>query len=382
MKKLTIGILIIGVCFGFIISDFGFNKSQAQPLYTGIYWILGNVSGGPDNVNPDNRKVVLFKDTPANGFAFDISGPTGQAGATAKYRINADEDERMNIVPGKYQIAIVKKDNYGMNPATVEVTGKGFDIFDVTLRYGEGIEDPGTHVSSKAPHWESIYFNQRLWQPLVYTGLTEADKFIISPQPKIVATVVSEYGIDKNMIKMLMNEGSATQTMYTISPITNIIKAEGPSESPTRVTFIYDFVQAQAAAVPLGDQKFTFRASNAYGTGIEVVTATVLGGERAFGIITYPSPVRLNVDNQVVFQYTLSSDMNIDIYVFDISGRVAKKMSFAKYSEGGSAGINKPAWDLITDQGQKLAAQIALFNLVNRDTGKLLGKGKLTAVPQ
>jgi len=113
-----------------------------------------------------------------------------------------------------------------------------------------------------------------------------------------------------------------------------------------------------------------------------VVTATVLGGESAFGLYTYPSPVRLNVDNQVVFQYTLSTDMNVDLYVFDISGRVAKKLSFAKYSEGGSAGVNKPAWDLITDQGQKLAAQIAVFNLVNRDTGKLLGKGKLTAVPQ
>jgi hypothetical protein len=182
---------------------------------------------------------------------------------------------------------------------------------------------------------------------------------------------------------MLMNEGSATQTIYDIG-LENITKAEGPPDTPTRVTFTYDFIQAAAAAIPAGDQKFTFKASNAYGTTIEVVNATVIGGEaRIIGTpITFPSPVRLKIDSSVQFQYTLSQDANIDIYVFDISGRVIKKLTCPKYSDGGSAGVNKPSWDLVTDQGQKLAAQIALFNIVNRDTGKMLGKGKLTAVPQ
>ena len=371
---------MIGICFGFWILDFGFNKSQAQPLYTGIYWVLGTVND-PDGVGTEGRKVVLFKDQTANGFAYDLAGVGGLSGVAGQYRLNADEDERMNIAPGTYKIGIVKKDDYGMNPVDVTITGLGYDVFNVILKRGEGMEDPGVHTSNKAPRWESITFGNRKWQPAVYTGETKETQFIISSQPKITATVVSEYGIDKNNIKMLMNEGTANQTVYDIG-IANIIKTEGVSDSPTKVTFTYDYVQAQAAAIPEGDQTFTFKASNAFGTTVEVVNATVGGGELIGTPIVYPSPVRLTIDKQVTFQYKLGKDMNVDLYMFDISSRVAKKMAFSKGQEGGSAGINKPTWNLITDQGQLVASGIYLFNLVDHDTGKLLGKGKLTAVPQ
>ncbi|MFA6548395.1 MAG: hypothetical protein WCT39_00490, partial [Candidatus Margulisiibacteriota bacterium] len=107
------------------------------------------------------------------------------------------------------------------------------------------------------------------------------------------------------------------------------------------------------------------------------------GGEpRLIGVpITFPSPVHLKTDTAVTFQYTLSRDMNIEISLFDVSGQMVKKLSFAQGAEGGAAGVNKVRWDLMTDQGQRSASGICIFTLVNRETGKLLGKGKFTALP-
>jgi hypothetical protein len=97
--------------------------------------------------------------------------------------------------------------------------------------------------------------------------------------------------------------------------------------------------------------------------------------------LTFPSPVRLKSDKSVYFQYVLSRDANIEIYVIDVSARVVKKFFAAGGSEGGSAGVNKLTWDLMTDQGSLVASGIYVFSLVDRDSGKLLGKGKFTALP-
>jgi hypothetical protein len=133
---------------------------------------------------------------------------------------------------------------------------------------------------------------------------------------------------------------------------------------------------------------FTFNARSAgiFGPPAETTLAaavTVSGGPvRLIGeLLTYPSPVHLKTDNKVTFQYTLNRAANIDLFVFDVSGRVVKKISKNKYEEGGSAGINKVDWNLITDQGQRVGSGIGVVTLVSSDDNRLLGRGKFTALP-
>jgi hypothetical protein len=133
---------------------------------------------------------------------------------------------------------------------------------------------------------------------------------------------------------------------------------------------------------------FTFYARSAgiMGPATETSTpaaVTVLGGPvRLIGqLLTYPSPVHLKTDKKVTFQYTLNRGANINIFVFDVSGRVVKKISKNRDEEGGSAGVNKVDWNLITDQGQRVASGIQVVTLVSSDDNQLLGRGKFSALP-
>lgn len=375
MFKKIVVIALIGIG----ILGLGFMAAKAQQVYLGMYWIAGGVSD-PNNVGTEGRKVVFYKDDPANGFADDIVGIAGLAGRSAEYALNAFEDYRLPITPGTYKAAIVKgEDNYGADPVEVIVTGNGYDLAstNLVLMFGAGIGDPGSRLSDLAPKFTDIRFGKRLYQrELVAKG----QEFIVSAQPRISAIAVSSAGLDTSKISMVVNEGTANAKTYAISQAK--VTAAGPTAAPTEVSMIYDLYNL-GETLPEGKQDIRFKASNAYGSTLEICSVTVVGGEpRIVGTpITYPSPLHLKADSSVYFQYTLSADINVDIFLFDVSGRVAKKFILYARDEGGSAGVNKVTWNLITDQGAKVASGIYVFSLVNRDTGKMLGKGKFTALP-
>ena len=78
-------------------------------------------------------------------------------------------------------------------------------------------------------------------------------------------------------------------------------------------------------------------------------------------------------------------DIAFDIYIFDITANVVKKLSFNAGepggSSGGSANPNKIDWDLMSDHGYKIGAGIYVWNIVDKNKGKIIGKGKLAIFP-
>jgi hypothetical protein len=355
----------------------------------GMYWIAGSVSD-PDGVGTAGRDVYFFRDPLVYNrivgpYSDDIVGPAGLSGRADQYMMNAYEDWRMTVAPGTYYCAIANdnpahpEEGYGADPVEVTVTGIGYDIApDLVLAKGAGPLAPAPRPSPYGPRFEQIKFGNRIYQAVL---VAKGQQFIVSSQPRVSAKAVSEYGLNVSSIAMVLNEGASDAKTFRISSA-HIVRAAGPSGAPTEVDFVYDFYQ-EDQSLPEGDQSMAFKASNAYGTASEVCSVTVAGGEpRLIGVpITYPSPVHLKTDREVNFQYTLSHDINVDLFLFDISGRVLKKISRNEREEGGSAGLNKVTWNLITDQGQKVASGICVFTLVNRTNGKLLGKGKFTALP-
>lgn len=367
--------------------------ARAQHVYLGMYWIAGSVSA-PAGVATANRQVIFYRDNPDNGYADDIVGTAGLSGRDNQFMLNAYQDSRLAIAPGKYHLAVVRgEDGYGADPVELSVTGLGYDVLaaNLVLAPSTGVttiaarpepqpgEPGGPAIVGAPPIFTDITFGNRKYQPgLVARG----QAYVIAQQPRITARATSAFGIDTSQLLMVLNEGKADARTFNIAAA-NITQSSGPTSAPTGVSFVYDFYQEKEPRLPEGQQNITFRATNIYGPTYEVCTVTVAGGEpRLIGVpLAFPSPVKLTTDREVVLQYTLSQDLNIEISLFDVSGRVVKKFSFEARAEGAAAGVNKVIWDLKTDQGGIVSSGIYVFTIVDRTNNKLLGKGKLTCLP-
>jgi len=364
-----------------------------EATFTGFYPLTGSVVSDTSGITTTGRKVVFYAindgedpmDGPTVAFSYDYVGSPGLSGAENTYIMNAFQDHRMPVEVGRrYYLAVVKgEDNYGANPVEVGISGYGFERYPaLTLKEGEGIADPGEHISRFAPKIEGIWFGLRKWQPAL---VAEGDSFIISDQPEVKCEVTSPYGINVSSLQIIQDEGTSVAKTYTISSI-HFMDVVGMAESPTEITYVYSFA-AEGNSLDDGDHNLTFKASNAFGTTIEVCSVTIKAGpvDIIGDPINHPSPIHLRTDREVTFQYGLTKNADIDLYVFDISARIVKKISCNSGDAGGSAGgtanPNKVTWDLMTDQGNLIGSGIYLWNIVDRAGNRVLGKGKLTAVP-
>jgi hypothetical protein len=384
MKRFALLILAL-----LVIGCFVAPQASAQLVYLGMYWVEGEVeieAGAPPEIGTAGRWVVVFKDPLVNneiqdGYADDFV--VGAAGREDEFMVNAYEDfPAMPVTPGEtYYAAIVNDpdDNYGADPVAFTMSGNGFDrlLQNLVLAFGAGPRPPSPRG---VPQFADFYFGKRVYQARLVEE--QGLEFIVSPSPRISSTVSSAIGINASKVAMKANEGTDTAFSYSLAQASKVTAA-GPRTAPTQIDFVFDMFD-RGDRLPDGENEIKFTAENALGTAVRVCTVTVAGGKpRVIGIpITWPSPLHLMTTNQVTFQYTLSHDLDVDIYLFDVTGRVIKKFILHARGEGGSAGINKVTWNLVTEQGQKVASGIYVFTFVDRQTGKSLGpRGKFTALP-
>lgn len=375
--------IIFGLIFCFWLSA----GAEALNLYPAIYWIAGSVSG-PSGVDVNGRQVVFFKEPLVNNqivgvYADDITGPEGLSGQSGQYILNALEGFGMDLAPGTYYAAVVKgEDNYGADPVEVMVTGNGYDFApELVLAYGAGPAAP-TPGAEPAPSIRA-WFDNRLYQSTIY-GLEEDKKrFYVSEtgDVKIEVDIPDPYQLDRSASYALsIQNPDGMVESFDLSAVPGF-RVSAAEAKPLVIDTPYP--KTLTAAEEELNYIFTFNARSAgiFGPPAEttlVAAVTVSGGPvRLIGeLLTYPSPVHLKTDNKVTFQYMLNRGANIDLFVFDASGRVVKKIS-----ESASAGINKVEWDLITDQGQRVGSGIGVVTLVSSKDNRLLGKGKFTALP-
>lgn len=390
-------LLILVICnLSFVICT----KTNAQVTYPGIYFINGKVID-TDSVGTDGLWIVFFKEYVGkdiiSGFADDYVGTQGLSGRPNEYILPAIEDHRLAIKPGKYYVASVQRvDGYGCDPVEVTVTGHGYDIApDLVLAYGAGMTPPSERpeLGKEAEPSIKVWFGNRLYQPDIY-GLKEDGKkpFVVSEtgELKIKVEIADPYLLDETAsyrLSLKDPEGVIKEFDLQSVPGFKTSVAAGAPEGVRSLDVETPFPEALKTKK---DEElvytFTFNARSHGHVGAAASASTqavvyVMGGPvQLIGIpITYPSPIRLKTDKKVTFQYTLSRDADINLSAVDISARTVKKVLLRAGEEGGSAGVNKVEWDLITDQGTRLDSGIYIFTLVHE--GKLLGKGKLTALP-
>jgi len=226
------------------------------------------------------------------------------------------------------------------------------------------------------PKIEAIYFDGQKWQP---AAATKGRDFVIAEQPNISAKVTSSVGLDPSQPETLriIIDGKS----YSVKT-SQVVKSAGVSGALTEVTVAYDF-SASGEKLPSGKQSVTIKVTDPAGEASEVLSVLVSTGElRLFDRpVSYPSPVSLRTGKKVHVQYTLSKSADIDMIIVSADGQIVKKFSFPKGGIGGTVGRNVIPWDLIDDRKNLVGAGISSYLILDRNTRKILGRGKLTVIP-
>ncbi|MBU0672341.1 MAG: hypothetical protein KJ732_04855, partial [Candidatus Margulisbacteria bacterium] len=203
--------------------------------------------------------------------------------------------------------------------------------------------------------------------------------FVVAEQPRISARVTSSVGLDLSQPETLriILAGKA----YSVKA-SQVVKSAGASGALTEVDFAYDS-SAAGVKLPSGKQNITIKVTDPAGEASEVLTVLVPTGElRIYDQpISFPSPVSLKTNKKVDVQYTLSKSADIDMIIVSADGQVVKKFSFPKGGIGGTVGRNVISWDLIDARGYKTGVGIYSYPILDHNTRKILGRGKLTVIP-
>ena len=93
-------------------------------------------------------------------------------------------------------------------------------------------------------------------------------------------------------------------------------------------------------------------------------------------VLTYPNPLD-PAKATARISYTLNSDTDIILYLFDTAGKIVWKADYASGLMGGKAGYNEVEWDGSDFGGRRLPNDIYLLRVVEKATGNMLGKSKV-----
>lgn len=352
MKRLLLLLVILAVTAGI---------SYSEGPFTLIYWVRGRVTDAPGAV-ANGRKIYF-----ANTKASDIIGPTGLSGNPNEFLLNAGL-AGVPLEPGMhYQIFTERTDGYGVGPVEVEISGVGYDaVGPFALSAGGGVADlRAMGVAMESTPQIRVWFNNRLYQK----GLSE--EFYIPKKPKIKVEVNIEEPF------ALSTTAANYQLMIDSRPYAF------QSSKITGDKAVFEFTLP--GEFPSGVHNFTFNAQSsgaqaAAASAAETIRATVASGPlRVIDTpLTFPSPFNPEKDKSVIFQYTLSDNADIDIFIFNIAGEMVKKIAIKQGEEGGLGQRNAVKWDGVTDTGVTISNGVYIGNIVARDENKVLSKFKLT----
>lgn len=402
MRRFGSFIIAIALLAGGLTAAFG---DTYYPLaFYPNYSITGTCNDAPDGTSANGRGVYFYRTIPEYSlgyYAVDTIGTTGLSRHANRFMANAFSLGIFNLTLGGIYFCGIPNDNpanpaegYGADPVSVTLSGRGLDEISTALQLTKGggamLPPP---VAPTIPHEPGpaikVWFGNRLYQPAIYGRTEDGKQLFVVPQTgkiKIEVNIIDPFALDEPI-----SYGLSVQSPQGETKTFNFSALSGSAVTAAGVKPLV--IQSNYPEELKADQEenmYTFNffaaSSGTYGLATSVATSAVvavLGGPlRLIGVpLTFPSPVHLKTDKEADFQYTLSKDGNIEIYVFDISARVVKKFFCAAGTEGGTAGVNKVKWNLMTDQGGIVASGIYVISFIDKDSGKLLGKAKFTALP-
>jgi len=89
-----------------------------------------------------------------------------------------------------------------------------------------------------------------------------------------------------------------------------------------------------------------------------------------------PNPFDRAATSEVTFNYSLASNFNCAIYLFDLTGTLLWQGRYNAGENGGKAGANNPSWDGRSLFGSRVANGVYLYQIVA--DSRILARGKLS----
>ncbi|MFA5104312.1 MAG: putative Ig domain-containing protein, partial [Candidatus Margulisiibacteriota bacterium] len=137
-------------------------------------------------------------------------------------------------------------------------------------------------------------------------------------------------------------------------------------------------------AIPAGEHSIRIEAmdaeGNVYERQITGITVTAAGVQQIVGnVLGYPNPYDSNAGNLRI-SYTLTNDMDVMVYIFNVVGKVVSKGQYMSGTMGGLAGYNEVTWDGKDMFGAKVENGAYLIRVLEKSTSKQLGKCNVMVV--
>jgi hypothetical protein len=187
-----------------------------------------------------------------------------------------------------------------------------------------------------------------------------------SDQPVIRVEASSPYDIDREKIAVFL-DGEKIET----SPYSNV-QTLGEQRNVLSLAFEVSLPQLSK-----GKHRLTFTLGNDLGLATQSITLATGGLRVTDTPLAFPSPFNPSSGGEVILQYSLSQDADIDIFVVSSSAQIIKRFSLSSGQEGGQAGLNKVPWDGRSALGGIAANGIYLASIIDKREHKTLGKIKL-----
>jgi hypothetical protein len=352
--------------------DYGLEFSTAQVAGTvipgGSYYFphtLTNVGNGSDI------------------FTFELSNTTDNWSSTLVRDDNMNgihEDSEITPVPN--QVLLAEDANYYLftvlsAPQYVaeQVTGT------TTLRVSGSTDDGGTYlgangafyggpdsaVSAVSAQVTHIDNTPPTISDLIINGRRRFAQDIVSSRLRIEATILDNEPRNVERIEIWMNDS---------------LEYQGTSADWQNA---YDedsgFFEVELSPLEAGEYTFKIivwdRAGNQAEEIIEPLYIYPPSDIRVIGPpVNYPNPFAPLKGEQTAIAYVLTTDVDITIYIFDITGTTVWRRTFEAFEEGGKAGYNEVIWNGYSDFGKVLGNGIYIFKIVHKKN--VIGDGKST----
>ncbi|MFH1826193.1 MAG: T9SS type A sorting domain-containing protein, partial [bacterium] len=192
-----------------------------------------------------------------------------------------------------------------------------------------------------------------LVRQILIDGLVVKDGALITSQPRFIVEVDDDFGIDKDSVRLIVDE---IDVLTVAEGITRAL-APGASES---------YVLSVPNKLGVGNHTFKFVAADEAGNSADYqVTLRVMGDELA-EVYVYPNPFTLGDSLGIDFAGTSINQNQGALRIYDIAGQLVFSTTF-----------NQPAsvnWNARNNAGNPVAAGIYIYLVTTDSGGKKVGK--------
>jgi|GEM_PF-1156239 len=269
------------------------------------------------------------------------------------------------FVPGSYEVvsADPPQDFTGLTPQTMY----RFRVFarnhnDITTEVSNILTESTTH-ETLGPRIYNIRFDDIILvegdiirpDPVITAYLTDEATPPEGPKPIVKDSIVLDFSDNYKIYGDDLDSFTSSEGVYIISH--KLKTPLGAGEFVFKIT-AYDTLGNMGESIP--------KSLRVMSGAVQMVGPTVV----------YPTPFSpVSKGGEATITYTLSTDAPVNIFMYDIGGKVMWTRRFSPRANGGRTGYNEVKWNGITDFGGYAGNGIYVYKVVAG--GRVIGTGKL-----